>query len=92
MAGNHNDPCASGGTRKLSDVTYDNIVDEVRRLDDINSAQSLAEDYQAELKRIAALLVAEGNMCLGFPEDLWVTAEVYESDGSKKSGNTFPDN
>ena len=91
MAGNHNDPC-NPARRMLSDVTYDNIVDEVRRLDDINSAQQLAEDYQAEMKRIAGVLAANGNMCLGLPEGLWVSAEVYESDGTKKSGQTFPDN
>ena len=81
MAGNHRDPC-NPVRRKLNEITYDNIEDEMRRLQDLNYAETIARNYAFELQITARMLLTEeNNKCLGSnPDDIWVTVEVYEGD------------
>ena len=89
MSSNHNDPCEPG-IRRLNEIHYDTIDEEVRRLNDINKAEETAIEYQKELQRIAGLLVQKNNMCLGRPGDIWVTVEIYEGNAPRTTGRTQP--
>ena len=98
MAGNWEDPCnvRRRRRRKLDEVTYDNEQDEIRRLQDLSYAKTIAENYAFELQITARMLNnsqqkngnGKKNLCLGSnPDDIWVTVEVWENNDDGTGSN-----